>query len=196
MRIPVSLNCQKQTGKIYTVTHCIALSCRYICVGTNPAVHVDTHDSGETMIIKNNCRVTVDYIMKDKAGRVIESSESQGSLEYVHGTQEIPAGLEQALDGSEPGNRLHVTVPPEKAYGKRKPSLVKSVTERAFRGFEKPRVGMRFKAIFDGVERFCVVTGKDGRMVTVDGNHPLAGKTLVFDLEVKKVRLDMPDAVS
>jgi FKBP-type peptidyl-prolyl cis-trans isomerase SlyD len=140
------------------------------------------------MNIQKDCRVIVDYIMKDKTGRVIESSATNGPLEYIHGAEEIPVGIEQALEGSEPGKHVQVTVPPEKAYGRRKPSLIKTVTKRSFKGFEEPKVGLRFRAEFDGVERICVITDKKGRMVTVDGNHPLAGKTLNFDLKVKSVR--------
>lgn len=139
------------------------------------------------MIIRNKCRVTVDYIMKDAKGRVIESSETQGFLEYVHGADEIPDGLEQALEGCEPGKNIHVRIPPEKAYGHKQSSLIKTVPKSVFRRFGEPKVGLRFKAEFEGTERLGVITGKKGRMLTVDVNHPLAGKVLDFDLKVKTV---------
>lgn len=131
--------------------------------------------------------ITIDYTLTDEEGEVLDSSEDDGPLEYLHGFGNIIPGLEAALEGKEPGQKLQVTVSPEKGYGERDESLVQSVPRSRFPNGEI-EVGMRFSAETEDSSRLLTVVAVDKQQVTVDGNHPLAGQTLSFDVTVREVR--------
>ena len=139
----------------------------------------------------NVCRdtvVTIHYTLKNDAGEVLDSSAGGEPLAYIHGGGNIVAGLEEALDGRQVGDRLSVTVPAAKAYGEHDAGLVQQVPRRAFQAGGEVRKGMRFTAQTEHGPRQVVVTHLVGDMVTVDGNHPLAGKALSFEVEITGVR--------
>jgi FKBP-type peptidyl-prolyl cis-trans isomerase SlyD len=131
--------------------------------------------------------ITIDYTLTDEDGEVLDSSEDDGPLEYLHGFGNIIPGLEAALEGKEPGQKLQVTVLPEKGYGERDESLVQSVPRSRFPNGDI-EVGMRFSAETEDSSRLLTVIAVDKQQVTVDGNHPLAGQTLSFDVTVREVR--------
>jgi FKBP-type peptidyl-prolyl cis-trans isomerase SlyD len=132
--------------------------------------------------------VTVDYTMKDEQGRTLDSSHGKEPLHYVQGADEILTGVEQALEGADPGAVVNVTVHPEEGYGVRDESLVRTVSDSAFDGVGDPAVGTRFRAVYKGDEKVFTVIAREGNRVTIDGNHPLAGRTLLFQLVVKDVQ--------
>ena len=131
--------------------------------------------------------VLVHYVLTNDAGEVLDKSEADEPLAYIHGAGNIIPGLEEALAGKSTGDKLSVAVPAEKAYGPHDPELVQAVPRRAFEGTEvKP--GMRFHAQTEDGPRAVVVTRVQGDMVTIDGNHPLAGQNLNFQVEIAEVR--------
>jgi FKBP-type peptidyl-prolyl cis-trans isomerase SlyD len=131
--------------------------------------------------------VMVHYVLRNDAGEVLDKSETEEPLAYIHGAGNIIPGLEEALLGKTAGDKLSVAVPAEKAYGAHDPELVQAVPRRAFEGTEvKP--GMRFHAQTEDGPRAVVVTRVQGDMVTIDGNHPLAGQNLNFEVEIAEVR--------
>jgi FKBP-type peptidyl-prolyl cis-trans isomerase SlyD len=132
--------------------------------------------------------VTIHYTLTDKDGEVLDSSVGEEPLSYLHGRGNIIIGLEKALDGKKAGEKLQVTVAPEEAYGEKNESLVMQVPRAAFKDIEDLQPGMRFQ--IQGNEGVQVVTVTDiaETEVTVDGNHPLAGEELTFDVEVTDVR--------
>jgi FKBP-type peptidyl-prolyl cis-trans isomerase SlyD len=132
--------------------------------------------------------VTIHYTLKNAEGQVLDSSDGGDPLAYIHGGGNIIPGLEEALEGKVAGDRLQVEVQPEKAYGQHDPELIKSVPKRAFQGVGQVQPGMRFTAQTEHGPRQVVVTRVVGDMVTVDGNHPLAGQTLSFAVEIAEVR--------
>ena len=131
--------------------------------------------------------ITIDYTLTDEDGEVLDSSEDDGPLEYLHGFGNIVPGLEDALEGKEPGQKLQVTVSPDKGYGERDESLVQSVPRTRFPKGDI-EVGMCFSAESADSARLLTVVAVDQQQVTVDGNHPLAGQTLSFDVTVRDVR--------
>ena len=140
------------------------------------------------MHIEKNRVVRFDYTLRDEQGTVLDSSSGRGSLSYLHGKGNIIPGLEQALAGKSTGDKLDVTVPPEQGYGKRDERLVQIVARTKFGEIANLAPGMQVRASGPQGSRMVTVVRVDRDFVTVDGNHPLAGRTLHFSLAVAEVR--------
>jgi FKBP-type peptidyl-prolyl cis-trans isomerase SlyD len=132
--------------------------------------------------------VSIHYTLKNQEGTVLDSSSGSDPLAYLHGFGNIIPGLENALEGKEKGEKLAVTVEPEQGYGARDEQLVQAVPRSAFKGVDDLAPGMQFQAQGPQGARLVVVTQVAQDVVTVDANHPLAGQTLHFDVEVSEVR--------
>ncbi|MFB6260293.1 MAG: peptidylprolyl isomerase, partial [Thiohalorhabdaceae bacterium] len=132
--------------------------------------------------------VSIDYTLKDNDDQVIDTSEGREPLAYIHGVGQIIPGLENALEGKEPGADVSVTINPEEGYGERDESMVLNVPREQFEGAESIEPGMQFQAETDEGVRILTVLEAGDQEVTVDGNHPLAGITLNFDVSVQDVR--------
>ena len=141
------------------------------------------------MLIAQDKVVLIHYTLKNDSGEVLDSSSGGDPLAYIHGQGNLIAGLEKALEGRQSGDKLNVSVEPSEGYGERDDSLVQQVPRRAFGGAPNVQPGMQFHAqTSQGHTRVVTVTRIQGDMVTVDGNHPLAGENLHFDVEVTEVR--------
>ena len=140
------------------------------------------------MTIAHNSVVTIHYTLKDDAGQVIDSSREGDPIAYLHGHGNLVPGLERELQGKGTGDKVSVSVTPEEGYGQYDQKLVQQVPRRAMQGVGKITVGMRLHAQTPEGPRAVTVTRLVGDMVTIDGNHPLAGKNLNFDVEITDVR--------
>jgi len=140
------------------------------------------------MPIAQNSVVTIHYTLKDDSGEVIDSSRDSDPIAYLHGHGNLVPGLERELEGKNTGDKVVVSVTPEQGYGEYDKSLVQQVPRRALQGIANVKVGMRLQAQTPQGPRAVVVTRLVGDMVTIDGNHPLAGKNLNFDVEITDVR--------
>ena len=141
-----------------------------------------------TNVIKKGSAVSLEYTLSDEKRKVIESNKGEQPLYYVHGRSEIVPGLEKALDGMAVGGVKHVTVKPEDGYG--------TIDPVAFR--EVPKENVPREALKVGTE--LVASNAQGesmparvyeikdKTVVIDMNHPMAGKTLVFDIKVLDVK--------
>ncbi|MBV8876628.1 MAG: peptidylprolyl isomerase [Gammaproteobacteria bacterium] len=132
--------------------------------------------------------VSLHYTLRDDAGEVIDRSAEGEPLEYLHGRGQLIPGLERELTGRGAGDRLEVKIAPAEGYGEYDPELVQKVPRRALKGIGDVRVGMRLQAQTPEGPRPVTVTHLAGDLVTLDGNHPLAGKTLHFQVEIAAVR--------
>ena len=132
--------------------------------------------------------VAIHYTLTNDRGETLDSSRGHEPLAYLHGTGNLIPGLEKALEGKQAGDKLSVRVPPEEGYGVRDDALIQAVPRRAFKGAGELHVGMRLQAQGDRGMRVVRITHMAGDMVTVDGNHELAGQTLNFDVEIAEVR--------
>jgi FKBP-type peptidyl-prolyl cis-trans isomerase SlyD len=134
--------------------------------------------------------VMINYTLTDPDGQVLDSSEGRDPLAYLHGRGNIIPGLEAALDGKAVGEQVQVTVEPAQAYGELDESLVQQVPLSKFEGVDKVEPGMQFTAQTQMGPRVISVTEVDqaNDLVTVDANHPLAGVTLNFDVNIVEVR--------
>nr|WP_297460187.1 peptidylprolyl isomerase [uncultured Halomonas sp.] len=140
------------------------------------------------MQIAQNSVVAFHYTLTNDAGEVLDSSEGREPLTYLHGAGNIIPGLEKKLEGRESGDKLQVAVSPEEGYGESQPSLVQEVPRESFQGVESVEPGMQFQAQTQGGPLMVTVTKVEGDTVVVDGNHPLAGQKLNFDVEIAEVR--------
>ncbi|NYZ63261.1 FKBP-type peptidyl-prolyl cis-trans isomerase [Luteimonas deserti] len=128
------------------------------------------------------------YTLTDDTGAVLDRSPDAQPLQYLHGAGNIVPGLENALAGRKAGDTLDVTVRPEEAYGLRNESMVQSVPREAFQGIDTIEPGMQFTAEGPGGAMMVTVVSADEAEVRIDGNHPLAGRTLHFAVEIAAVR--------
>ncbi|PMR69898.1 FKBP-type peptidyl-prolyl cis-trans isomerase [Halomonas heilongjiangensis] len=140
------------------------------------------------MQIAQNSVVAFHYTLTNDAGEVLDSSEGREPLTYLHGAGNIIPGLEKELEGRAAGDKLTATVQPAEGYGEQQPQLVQEVPRDAFQGVESVEPGMQFQAQTQGGPLMVTVTKVEGDTVTVDGNHPLAGQILNFDVEIAEVR--------
>jgi len=131
---------------------------------------------------------SIHYTLTDDSGRVIDKSPAEQPLSYFHGAGNIVPGLEKALAGKQTGDSLKVDVTPEEGYGQRNESLVQMVPRSAFQGVENVEPGMQFHAQSGAGPLLVTVVEATPDQVKVDGNHPLAGRTLHFDVTVDGVR--------
>lgn len=131
--------------------------------------------------------VTIDYKLTDEDGEVLDSSDEGKPLRYLHGAGNLIEGLEDALEGKVAGDKVQVSLPPDRAYGARDEELVQDVPRQNFPEGEV-EVGMQFRAQGEGESRIITVVAVDDEKVTIDANHPLAGMTLAFDVNVLDVR--------
>lgn len=140
------------------------------------------------MKIAENKVVSMHYTLKDENGTVLDSSEGREPLVYIHGSGQIIPGLENELVEKVAGDKLNVVVSPENAYGTRREELQQVVPKENFRGDEELVVGMTVQVETNEGVAIAVVSKIEDANVTLDLNHPLADKTLHFDVEVKEVR--------
>lgn len=133
--------------------------------------------------------VTLDYSLKDNEGKLIDSSEGRGDFVYLHGARNIVPGLESALEGKTAGEEVSVSVQPEEGYGERDDDLLQTVPKDMFEEGADINVGMQFHAQSpEGEMMIVTVVELEGDEVIVDGNHPLAGVPLNFDVKVVDIR--------
>src|SRR6185437_9198898 len=147
------------------------------CEGRARWYRLPASDTPEpSMTISADSVVTIHYTLKDDDGAVIDSSASGEPLAYLHGHGNIVPGLEKELTGRNAGDKVSVRVSPAEGYGEYDKSLVQSVPLRALRGIKDVRPGMHLHAHTEQGPRTVTVTRVVADMVTLDGNHPLAGK--------------------
>ena len=140
------------------------------------------------MQIGKDSFVSIHYTLKDETGEVLDTSDGRDPLGYIHGAGQIIPGLENKLEGKKAGDNFSVVIQPEEAYGARDESLVHEVPKTEFDTPDEIEVGMQFRVGAEGGTLIMVVAGVHDETVTLDGNHPLAGVTLNFDVDIAGVR--------
>jgi len=141
------------------------------------------------MKIGNNSVVSLQYKLTNNTGEVLDSSEGDEPLVYLHGSDSIIPGLENALTGKSVGEQLQVTIPPEEGYGDFDDTLIQVIPRDAFEGIDEIQPGMQFQAENpEGQLQIVCVKEIADDGITIDANHPLAGQVLNFDVTVELVR--------
>ena len=148
------------------------------------------------MKIANHSVVEIHYTLKDAEGTVIDSSSGGEPLKYLQGVGNIIPGLEQQMLEKSAGDKFTAVIQPEQGYGPQNPELIQTLPKSAFGGVEELEVGMAFRAqSTEGQPIEVEIIDIDGDNVTINGNHPLAGVELHFDIEVVSVREATPEEI-
>ena len=133
--------------------------------------------------------VSVHYTGKLKNGEVFDSSKDRDPLEFTLGNKELLAGFEGVVVGMEPGESKSVTLEPENAFGERSEDLLLQLPKKDFPENITPAVGLQLKmSNASGNEMTVVVSEVGDESVTLDGNHPLSGQTVTFDIELLDIK--------
>lgn len=147
------------------------------------------------MEIADNRVVTIHFTLIDADGQTITSTYGYDPLVYMHGKGTIVPAMEQALQGKSQGDKFEVEVAPEAGFGPHHPELVQTLPRSTYDGSGQLDVGSKLNGKTSrGVMR-VVVTAIDSENITVDGNHPLAGKHFTAQIEVIDVRVPTPQEV-
>ncbi|QIB65809.1 FKBP-type peptidyl-prolyl cis-trans isomerase [Kineobactrum salinum] len=148
------------------------------------------------MKISQQCVASFHYSLRDTEGRELESSHGSEATAYLHGAGNILPALEAALEGLEAGAHVEVTLAPEDAYGERKPGPAQRVPVKhlIYRG--KLRPGMPVQLNTDRGPQPVTVTRVGRHSAEIDPNHPLAGKTLQFVIDITAVRAATAEEVA
>ncbi len=147
------------------------------------------------MQIEQNSVVTLHYTLKDNDGNIIDQSDD-GSFLYLHGAMNIIPGLETAMSDKAPGDVFTAAVEPEQGYGLRDPNKAQRVPMKhlVFKG--KLKAGDVVQLNTEQGTRAVTVTKAGRHVAEIDTNHPLAGQTLSFDIEIVEVRAASAEELS
>ncbi|MDX8404765.1 MAG: peptidylprolyl isomerase [Mariprofundus sp.] len=140
--------------------------------------------------------VSIHYTLTNDKGETIDSSRDADPLVYIHGAQNIIPGLESALVGKTAGDELAVTIEAADAYGEYNEEMTQVVPREMFDGVDEIEAGMEFQAETAQGVQVIRIAAVDGDQITIDGNHPLAGERLHFDVNVTEVRAASEDELS
>jgi len=147
------------------------------------------------MKISADKAITLNYTLKDGDGKLIDESKDS-SFFYLHGHQNIIPGLEAALADKEKGDSFDLVLEPKDAYGEYNDAITQIIPRNAF-GDEKIEIGMQFHAEGDGGQPVMITISEiNGDDITIDGNPPLAGVTLHYNVEIMDVRDATEDELS
>lgn len=140
------------------------------------------------MQVADNMAVSIHYTLTNDEGEVLDSSIGDEALVYLHGMGNIISGLEKALHGKAVGDKFNVRLAPEDAYGEQHDDMIQVISREMFDGIDEVEVGMQFHADVSSGPGVVTVVKVDGDEITIDGNHPMAGMALTFDVEVIDIR--------
>lgn len=140
------------------------------------------------MQISKQKAVTVEYTLTNDTGEILDSSKDRAPLTYVQGAGNMINGFETALEGKQAGEKFAFDVAPADGYGEQDKALLFAVPKERFQGTPDLEVGMRFQVQTPNGAMIMAVDRIEEDSVVLDGNHPLAGKRLHFDVEIVGVR--------
>jgi FKBP-type peptidyl-prolyl cis-trans isomerase SlyD len=140
------------------------------------------------MQVADNMAVSIHYTLTNDEGEVLDSSINDEALVYLHGTGNIISGLEDAMYGKAVGDKFKVRVAAKDAYGEQSNEMIQVIHRDMFEGIDEIELGMQFHADIGSGSGEVTIVNIDGDDITIDGNHPLAGVALTFDIEVVAVR--------
>jgi FKBP-type peptidyl-prolyl cis-trans isomerase SlyD len=147
------------------------------------------------MTVEKDKVITIDYELKSADGEILDSSEENGALSYIHGAGYLVPGIENALVGKKVGESIQIVVSPADGYGEYNEELVFEVTKDDFEKGIELFEGLEFQAEIDDEPRVCTVVAIEDDKVTVDANHPLSGEELHVRAKVVSIRDASPEEI-
>lgn len=174
-----------------TRVQCLVGICGAVTLGLllqGASVMAEPQKSGSKKMVANGTEVSLEYTLKLDDKTVLESNVGKEPMTYTQGAHEIVPGLEKAMEGLAVGDRKHIEVKPADGYGEVDPKAFQEVKKSQIP--EKAwKVGTQLEAKGpDGESMFPRVTEVKSDTIVLDFNHPLAGKTLFFDIKVLDIR--------
>lgn len=148
------------------------------------------------MQVANNTAVSIHYTLTNDVGEEIDSTAGSEPLVYLHGSGNIILGLEKALHNKNVGDKFSVRIEAADAYGEFSDDMIQVVSREMFDGIDNVEVGMQFHAAVNSGSGIITVLNVEGDDITIDGNHPMAGQALNFDIEIVDVRLATKEETS
>ncbi len=145
------------------------------------------------LTVEENRVVTFEYTLTNDAGEIIDSSANHSPLIYIQGSGQIIPGLEEEMQGKNVGDKFIANIAPENGYGPRYDELVKDIEREHLAHLDDIQVGMQLQAHDGNSVQVLTVTSVNDKTVTLDANHPLAGETLHFDVEIIGIREATPE---
>ena len=137
---------------------------------------------------KQGDEVEIEYIGRFEDGTVFDASEDQGAITFRLGSDAVIPGLQELVEGMEPGETKVAEVPPDKAYGARRADMVKEIDRAQFPEDMNPEVGTALRLRMENGERVNAFVARITEdTVTIDANHPLAGHTLTFEVKLNEI---------
>lgn len=152
--------------------------------------HGSSESYGKVLIMKakKGDAVSIHYTGRLEDGTVFDSSQGRDPISFVVGSGSVIPGFDDAAEGMKPSEKKEVNIPPDRAYGEHSDDMVQKVP-RSLAGDDTPEAGQVVElGSPDGQTFNATVVGVDDEWITVDFNHPLAGKTLIFDIEMCEVK--------
>ena len=155
-----------------------------------PVIYAETTNGAEKVVVSKGKQVSLEYTLKLNEKDVVESNVGGEPMTYQHGAEEIVPGLEKALEGMAVGETKHIAVKPVDAYGEVDQKAIQEV-KKALVPEHAWKVGAELEARGpEGQSLFPHVTEVKEDSVVLDFNHPLAGKTLYFDVKILEIRAE------
>ena len=148
------------------------------------------------MQVADNMAVSIHYTLTNDDGEVLDSSIGDEALVFLQGSGNIIPGLEKAMVGKVTSDKFNVRIVPEEAYSELMEDMIQVLSRDMFEGIDNIEVGMQFHADVSSGPGVVTVVSIEGDDITIDGNHPLAGIALNFDVEVIDVRLATEEEAS
>jgi FKBP-type peptidyl-prolyl cis-trans isomerase SlyD len=140
------------------------------------------------MKVAKDSVVSIHYTLTNDQGTQLDSSQGKDPLAFLQGYQNIIPGLEKEIEGKAKGDKFKTSIAPADAYGEKSAELVQTLPRENFPNPEALQVGMQFSTSTENGEMVFQVTNIQDNQITVDANHPLAGTTLNFEIEIMDVR--------
>ena len=138
--------------------------------------------------VKDNDKVSVHYTGTLDNGEVFDTSKDREPLSFTVGQGQMIPGFENAVKGMGLNETKSVTIPPEDAYGELRPEMVQEISKEQLPPDLKPHVGQQLASQLPSGEQIVVTVKEIGdENITIDANHPLAGKELNFEIEVVEI---------
>jgi peptidylprolyl isomerase len=160
----------------------------YHHLGVCPPLPAEKQFAGGRVAAKNGDTLWVHYTGTLSDGREFDSSRGRDPLEFVLGQGTLIPGFEQALQGKAAGETVRVVSPPEEAYGQRNEELILTVPRSEMPAHIPAEEGLRLQFSLDGSEMEALISKVSAQEVELDGNHPLAGETLHFQIEIIEIK--------